>query len=169
MKKMLIAALILPVALLGAARPARAGSNTAAAVLAGVAVGVGVAVILDALIPRPVVAAPAVVYPPPAAAGRVSARAGGRDAAARRDHAGPGGVPDAAASRRAQDRDREGGRGASSTSRIRSTSPGIPTGTGRSATSPSAKERSVSAGKDSDGRLQAPVARSDAAHGRRRR
>ena len=65
MKKMLIAALILPVALLGAARPARAGGNTAAAVLAGVAVGVGAAVILDALIPRPVVAAPAVVYPPP--------------------------------------------------------------------------------------------------------
>jgi Chorion family 3 len=65
MKKMLIAALILPVALLGAARPARAGSNTAVAVLAGVAVGVGAAVILDALIPRPVVAAPAVVYPPP--------------------------------------------------------------------------------------------------------
>ena len=65
MKKMLIAALILPVALLGTARPARAGSNTAAAVLAGVAVGVGAAVILDALIPRPVVAAPVVVYPPP--------------------------------------------------------------------------------------------------------
>ena len=65
MKMMLIAALILPVALLGAARPARAGSNTAAAVLAGVAVGVGAAVILDALIARPVVAAPAVVYPPP--------------------------------------------------------------------------------------------------------
>ena len=65
MKKMLIAALVLPVALLGAARPARAGSNTAAAVLAGVAVGVGAAVILDALIPRPVVAAPVVVYPPP--------------------------------------------------------------------------------------------------------
>src|SRR5262245_8100529 len=66
MKKMLIAALILPVALLGAARPARAGSNTAAAVLAGVAVGVGAAVILDALIPRSVVAAPApVVYQPP--------------------------------------------------------------------------------------------------------
>jgi hypothetical protein len=65
MKKMLIAALILPVALLGAARPARAGSNTAAAVLAGVAVGVGAAVILDALLPGPVVAAPAVVYPPP--------------------------------------------------------------------------------------------------------
>lgn len=60
MKKMLIAALILPVALLGAARPARAGSNTAAAVLAGVAVGVGAAVI-----PRPVVAAPVAVYPPP--------------------------------------------------------------------------------------------------------
>ena len=65
MKKMLIAALVLPVALLGAARPARAGSNTAAAVLAGAAVGVGAAVILDALIPRPGVAAPAVVYPPP--------------------------------------------------------------------------------------------------------
>jgi hypothetical protein len=66
MKKMLIAALIVPIALLGAARPARAGSNTAAAVLAGVAVGVGAAVILDALIPRPVVAAPApVVYAPP--------------------------------------------------------------------------------------------------------
>ena len=65
MKKMLIAALILPVALLGAARPAKAGGNTAAAVLAGVAVGVGAAVILDALIPRPVVAAPApVVYQP---------------------------------------------------------------------------------------------------------
>jgi hypothetical protein len=65
MKKMLVAALILPVALLGAARPAKAGSNTAAAVLAGVAVGVGAAVILDALIPRPVVAAPPVVYAPP--------------------------------------------------------------------------------------------------------
>jgi hypothetical protein len=65
MKKMLIAALILPLALLGAARPARAGSNTAAAVLAGVAVGIGAAVILDALVPRPVVAAPAVFYPPP--------------------------------------------------------------------------------------------------------
>jgi hypothetical protein len=65
MKKTLIAALILPVALLGAARPARAGSNTAAAVLAGVAVGVGAAIILDALIPRPVVAAPVpVVYAP---------------------------------------------------------------------------------------------------------
>lgn len=64
MKKMLIAALVLPVALLGAARPAKAG-NTAAAVLAGVAVGVGAAVILDALVPRPVVAAPApVVYQP---------------------------------------------------------------------------------------------------------
>jgi len=65
MKKMLVAALILPVALLGAARPAKAGSNTAAAVLAGVAVGVGAAVILDALIPRPVVAVPPVVYAPP--------------------------------------------------------------------------------------------------------
>jgi hypothetical protein len=65
MKKMLIAPLILPVALLGAARPAKAGGNTAAAVLAGVAVGVGAAVILDALMPRPVVAGPApVVYQP---------------------------------------------------------------------------------------------------------
>jgi hypothetical protein len=66
MKKVLIAALVVPVALLGAARPAKAGSNTAAAVLAGVAVGVGAAVILDALFPRPVVAVPApVAYPPP--------------------------------------------------------------------------------------------------------
>ena len=64
MRKMLIAALVVPVALLGAARPAKAG-DTAAAVLAGVAVGIGAALILDALIPRPVVAAPAVFYPPP--------------------------------------------------------------------------------------------------------
>jgi hypothetical protein len=65
MKKMLVAALIVPIALLGAARPAKAG-NTAAAVLAGVAVGVGAAVILDALVPHPVVAAPPpVVYQPP--------------------------------------------------------------------------------------------------------
>lgn len=64
MKKMLVAALVVTIALLGAARPAKAG-NTAAAVLAGVAVGVGAAVILDALVPRPVVAAPPpVVYQP---------------------------------------------------------------------------------------------------------
>ena len=56
MRKMLIAALIVPVALLGAVRPAKAGSDKAAAVLAGVAVGIGAALILDALMPRPVVA-----------------------------------------------------------------------------------------------------------------
>jgi len=67
MKKMLVAALILPVALLGAARPAKA-SDKAAAIFAGVAAGVGAALIFDALVPRPVVAAPAPVVvqaPPP--------------------------------------------------------------------------------------------------------
>jgi hypothetical protein len=64
MKKMLVAALIVAVALLGAVRPAKAGDK-AAAVLAGVAVGVGAALILDALMPRPVVAAPVVYQPAP--------------------------------------------------------------------------------------------------------
>ncbi|MFI5326416.1 MAG: hypothetical protein ACHQ7H_09305 [Candidatus Rokuibacteriota bacterium] len=64
MRKMLVAALIVPVALLGAVRPAKAGDK-AAAVLAGVVVGVGAALILDALMPRPVVAAPAVYQPAP--------------------------------------------------------------------------------------------------------
>jgi hypothetical protein len=63
MKKLLVAALIVPLALLGAARPAKAGSK-AGAILTGVAVGIGAALILDALTPPPVVAAPAVVYPP---------------------------------------------------------------------------------------------------------
>jgi hypothetical protein len=64
MKKMLVAALVLPVALLGAARPAKA-SDKAAAIFAGVAVGVGAALIFDALVPHPVVAAPPpVVYQP---------------------------------------------------------------------------------------------------------
>jgi hypothetical protein len=63
MKKMLVAALILPVALLGAARPAKA-NDTAAAVFAGVAAGVGAALILNTL-GHPVVAAPEPVYPPP--------------------------------------------------------------------------------------------------------
>ena len=64
MKKLLVAALIVPVALLGAVRPAKA-SDKAAAVLTGVAVGIGAALILDALAPRPVVAAPVVYAPPP--------------------------------------------------------------------------------------------------------
>ena len=64
MRKMLVVALIVPVALLGAVRPAKAGDK-AAAVLAGVAVGVGAALILDALMPRPVVAAPVVYQPAP--------------------------------------------------------------------------------------------------------
>jgi hypothetical protein len=67
MKKMLVAALILPVALLGAARPARA-SDKAAAIFAGVAAGVGAALIFDALVPHPVVVTPAPVVvqaPPP--------------------------------------------------------------------------------------------------------
>jgi hypothetical protein len=64
MRKMLVAALIVPVALLGAVRPAKAGDK-AAAVLAGVVVGVGAALILDALMPRPVVAAPVVYQPAP--------------------------------------------------------------------------------------------------------
>ena len=64
MKKMLIAALVLPVALLGAARPAKA-NDTAAAIFAGVAAGVGAALIVDALVPHPVVAAPVVVQAPP--------------------------------------------------------------------------------------------------------
>ena len=42
MKKLLVAALIVPVALLGAARPAKAGSK-AGAILTGVAVGIGAA------------------------------------------------------------------------------------------------------------------------------
>jgi hypothetical protein len=65
MKKLLVAALIVPVALLGAARPAKA-HDKAAAILAGVAVGIGAAVLLDAIAPRPVVAAPVVYAPPPA-------------------------------------------------------------------------------------------------------
>ena len=64
MRKMLVAALIVPVALLGAVRPAKAGDK-AAAVLAGVAVGIGAALILDAIAPRPVVAAPVVYQPAP--------------------------------------------------------------------------------------------------------
>ena len=64
MKKMLVSALILPVALLGAARPAKA-SDKAAAIFAGVAAGGGAALILDALLPRPVVAAPVVYQPAP--------------------------------------------------------------------------------------------------------
>ena len=63
MKKLLVAALIVPVVLLGATRPAKAGNNVGA-LLTGVAVGIGAALILDALLPPPVVAAPAVVYPP---------------------------------------------------------------------------------------------------------
>jgi hypothetical protein len=64
MKKLLVAALIVPVALFGAVRPAKAGDK-AAAVLTGVAVGIGAALILDALVPRPVVAAPVVYAPAP--------------------------------------------------------------------------------------------------------
>ena len=67
MKRMLVAALVLPVALLGAARPAKA-NDTAAAIFAGVAAGVGAALIIDALVPHPVVAAPVPVFvqaPPP--------------------------------------------------------------------------------------------------------
>ena len=66
MKKLLIAALVLPVTLLGAARPAKA-NDTAAAIFAGVAAGVGAALIVDALVPHPVVVAPApiVVQAPP--------------------------------------------------------------------------------------------------------
>ena len=64
MRKMLVAALIVPVALLGAVRPAKAG-NKAAAVLAGVAVGIGAALVLDAIAPRPVVATPVVYQPAP--------------------------------------------------------------------------------------------------------
>lgn len=63
MKNLLVAALIVPVALLGPARPAKAGDR-AAAILTGVAVGIGAALVLDAIAPRPVVAAP-VVYPAP--------------------------------------------------------------------------------------------------------
>jgi hypothetical protein len=65
MKKLLVAALIVPVALLGAVRPAKAG-NKAAAILTGVAVGIGAALVLDALAPRPVAAAPVVYAPAPA-------------------------------------------------------------------------------------------------------
>jgi hypothetical protein len=64
MKKLVLAALIVPVVLLGAVQPAKA-SDKAAAVLTGVAVGIGAALILDALAPRPVVAAPVVYAPAP--------------------------------------------------------------------------------------------------------
>lgn len=64
MKKLLVAALIVPVVLLGATRPAKAG-NKVGAVLTGVAVGIGAALILDALLPPPVVAAPVVYAPAP--------------------------------------------------------------------------------------------------------
>jgi hypothetical protein len=64
MKNLLVAALIVPVALLGATRPAKAGDR-AAAILTGVAVGIGAALVLDAIAPRPVVAAPVVYQPPP--------------------------------------------------------------------------------------------------------
>ena len=80
MKKLLVASLIVPIMLLGAVRPAKAG-NKVGAVLTGVAVGIGAALILDALLPTPVVAAPAVVYPPtpvvvhtPPPVGRISPR-----------------------------------------------------------------------------------------------
>jgi hypothetical protein len=63
MKNLLVAALIVPMALLGPARPAKAGDR-AAAILTGVAGGIGAALVLDAIAPRPVVAAP-VVYPAP--------------------------------------------------------------------------------------------------------
>jgi hypothetical protein len=63
MKKLLVASLIVPIMLLGAVPPAKAG-NKVGAILTGVAVGIGAALILDALVPTPVVAAPAVVYPP---------------------------------------------------------------------------------------------------------
>jgi hypothetical protein len=65
MKKLLVTALIVPVALLLIVRPAKA-SDKAAAVLTGVAVGIGAALILDAVAPRPVVAAPVVYAPAPA-------------------------------------------------------------------------------------------------------
>jgi hypothetical protein len=64
MKRLPIAALIVALTLMGVARPAKAG-NTVGAVLAGVAVGIGAALVLDALTPPPVVAAPVVVPPPP--------------------------------------------------------------------------------------------------------
>lgn len=63
MKKLLVASLIVPIMLLGATRPAKAG-NKVGAILTGVAVGIGAALILDALLPPPVLAAPAIVYPP---------------------------------------------------------------------------------------------------------
>jgi hypothetical protein len=63
MKKLVVAALIVPLALLGAARPAKAGSK-AGAILTGVAVGIGAALILDAITSPPVAAAPPVVYQP---------------------------------------------------------------------------------------------------------
>jgi hypothetical protein len=63
MKRLLISTLIVPVTLLGAARPARAG-NAVAAVLAGVLVGLGAALVLEVLAPPPVVAAPVVVRSP---------------------------------------------------------------------------------------------------------
>jgi hypothetical protein len=68
MKKLLVAGLIATVALLSAARPAKAG-NQVGALLTGVAVGIGAALVLDALTPpvvaAPVVVPPPVVYPPP--------------------------------------------------------------------------------------------------------
>ncbi len=63
MRKLLIAALIVPLALLGAARPAKAGSK-AGAILTGVAVGIGAVLILDAITSPPEAAAPPVVYQP---------------------------------------------------------------------------------------------------------
>ena len=103
MKKLLVAALIVPVALLGAARPAKAGSK-AGAILTGVAVGIGAALILDALVPPPVVAAPrrrTRRHPSPvglhAAAGRLRPAAGGLHAAPGDRDAAAGGLPHAAA------------------------------------------------------------------------
>lgn len=58
-KKPLVAALIQPVMLPGTARPAKAGDR-AATVLTGVAVGIAAALILDAIVQRPVGAAPVV-------------------------------------------------------------------------------------------------------------
>ena len=64
MKKLLVAALIVPMALLGAARPAKAG-NKAGIFLGGLMAGIGAALVIDALTSPPVVAAPApVVYQP---------------------------------------------------------------------------------------------------------
>ena len=159
MKKMLIAALILPVALLGAARPTEPAATPRRPCSPAWPVGVGAAVILDALMPRPVVAGPApvvyqpapppvvyqpapppVVYqpvpviywtPPPVIA----------DAPA-------GGLPDAAGRRvSARPRDREGSaprrlRAPSGAPRVRPR-PARPTDTGRSDTSPTARCRRV--------------------------